>query len=91
MFAQVALPTKGGSITKKIESFYGIKSSNLKVLMLIYIGLSHRPNSGMWVVAVLEVGGVDFMIIILRGTNGKGDVVVDTCLTLLTLGIKDHS
>jgi hypothetical protein len=31
------------------------------------------------------------MIIILGGTNGKGDVVVDICLTLLTLGIKDHS
>jgi hypothetical protein len=59
--------------------------------MLIYIGLSHRPNSGMWIVAILEVSGVDYMIIILRGTNGKGDVVVDTCLTLLTLGIKDHS
>jgi hypothetical protein len=31
------------------------------------------------------------MIIILKGTNGKGDVVMDICFTLLTLGIKDHS
>jgi len=76
---------------KSFESFYGSKSSSFKVLMLIYIGLSHIPNSGMWVVAILEVSGVDFMIIILRSTNGKGDVVVDICLTLLTIGIKDHS
>ncbi len=91
MFPKVALSTKGGSITKKFESFYGVKSSNFKVLVLIYIDLSHIPNSGVWVVAILEVGGVDSMIIIHGGTNGKGDVVVYICLTLLTLSIKDHS
>ncbi len=46
MFPKVAKPTKGGSIPKKIESFYGVKSSNFKVLMLTYIGLSQRLNSG---------------------------------------------